>query len=122
MYSPLISSPKSLKEATNPMEDKLQRGIEMLKGIPMQDLDDMIHMYHTGGQSGMKEFFFRKALDEIEDRFANNDMPPDTQTLLKTLRKRKYNHKNALQKAKRVFDIAAMPSLRELSSIAKNAG
>jgi Mn-containing catalase len=70
----------------------------------------------------MKEFFFRKALDEIEDRFANKDLPPDTQTLLKTLRKRKYNHHNALQQAKRVFDIAAMPSLRELSSIAKNAG
>ena len=82
----------------------------------------MIHMYYSGGQSGLKEFFIRKALDEIEDRFTNNDLPTDTQTLLKTLRKRKYKHNNTLQQAKRVFDIAAMPTLKELSSIAKNAG
>lgn len=75
LYSPLIGNSAPV---ANQIEDKMQAGLEMLKAIPPQDLDDMLHMYFTGGQSGIKEFFFRKALDEIEDWFINNDLPPDT--------------------------------------------
>ena len=51
---------------------------EFIKQLPVKDLDSMLHMHYTNGHKGIKEFILRKALDEISDRIANNDLTQET--------------------------------------------
>ena len=41
-------------------------GIEIVQSIPLSDMDDLLNCYYEQGNSGVKNFFMRKAVKELE--------------------------------------------------------
>ena len=55
-------------------EETLRVGLEIIQSIPVSEMDDLLYSYYQEGNQGVKNFFMRKAVKEIEQRTV--DLPP----------------------------------------------
>ena len=80
-------------------------------------MEELVLLYHKKGHSGIKEFFFLKALDEVDE---NVHMPQEVLSFLSKLKEQRKS--SFLTKAsQKVYDIvnmpAKMPSLMEIKGL-----
>ena len=101
-------------------EDTLRMGLEIIQSIPLSDMDDLLYSYYEEGNQGVKNFFMKKAVKELEQRTV--DLPPQTRKIIQHFSSQQFGASPVISTVGKVVNFLAMPSLYEIRDIVKKSG